>query len=116
MRVIGLLNKIANGKAPKTILYENKTYWYDGRENNYYTYIARDLDDEDIEYLFWGDNILDMLKDEIVIIEEYEKIERLQWCNVRGDSTKAQLLELKENAILQYDKINELINYLNKGE
>ena len=51
---------------------------------------------------------------EVEIIED-KKIERLQWCNIEGDNTKAQLLELRENVILQFDKINEIIDYINRG-
>lgn len=43
-------------------------------------------------------------------------MERLQWCNIKGDGTKAQLLELRENVILQFDKINEIIDKLNEME
>ena len=121
MKIIDLLNKIANGEAPKTILYENETYWYDGRENNYYTYIARDLDDEDIEYLFYGDNTLDMLNDEVEIIEEDKKIKRIQSCgdNLYSEYT-GQYLVNKEN-YTEYDellmnKINEIIDYLEENK
>lgn len=52
------------------------------------------------------------LNDEV----EDKKIERLQWCNIEGDSTKAQLLELRENVLLQFDKIIEIIDYINKED
>lgn len=53
---------------------------------------------------------------EVRELKEDKKIERLQWCNIKGDSTKAQLLELRENIILQFDKINEIIEYLEENK
>lgn len=141
MKVIELLNKIANGEAPKTILYSNETYWYDARENNYYRYFARDLDDEDIEYLFYGYNILDMLEDEIVIIKdeprdievcgslftrseynrlagikEDKKIEKLESyisCGWNGTCKDLKREDLFSDLKKIGNKINEIIDYIN---
>lgn len=110
IKVIDLLNKMANGEEMPQLIKFNG-YVYDKLGCEYYM-----LNDRDIT--LFG-NILDTngkyLNDEVEIIED-KKIERLQWCNIKGDSTKAQLLELRENVILQFDKINEIIDYINKGE
>jgi hypothetical protein len=62
------------------------------------------VDKENLNLKIWEDKVED------------KKMERLQWCNIKGDGTKAQLLELRENAILQFDKINEIIDKLNEME
>ena len=110
MKVIDLLNKIANSETPKRILYDKQTYWYDGMEQDYYTYTEKDLDDEDIKYLF-DYKITEILNDEVEIIEdtpkEDKKIEKL-------DVSKYYDANVTEIHIM--NKINEMIERLNGEE
>lgn len=118
MTVIQLLNKIANGEeVPKKIFYKTGGE-YTGGYYWIYDESFRDYKDKVGDYVFTAGNyhIIDMLNMEVEVIEEDKKIERLQWCNIQGDSTKAQLLELRENVIMQFDKINEIIDKLNEME
>ena len=114
MKIIDLLNKIANGEyVPNRILYEGITYWYDEKEKDYYTMIAKDLDDEDIEYLC-DCKVNLILNDEIEIIEEDKKKRKIR---------KIILDDLIDSDETIYDnfhevelKINEIIDILNKGD
>ena len=65
MKIIDLLNKIANGEeVPKKINYDGKIYDYEDRD--YFT--------SDYGYLFDRYNVSGMLNDEVEIIEEEKKI------------------------------------------
>ena len=87
-KIIDLLNKIANGETKEEIMFQYNN-GYEEYANINTLFDRYTIDEEN-------------LNTEIEIIEEDKKIERLQWCNVKGDSTKAKLLELKVNAILQF--------------
>ena len=99
MKVIDLLNKIANGEeVPKIIKYNDEFYWYDETDDNE---IARYRDIHD-EWLF-GDTYLN---DEVEIIEEKKIPEKLDELNNESDESKRLS-----------NKINEIIDYLkSKGE
>lgn len=116
IRVIDLLNKIANGEeVPKNIKYCE--YLWEYNKGN------RDYIDQDGDSVFSCDNyaVLDMLNDEIEIIEESKKIEKLNnWCDVKSwniESGKNIAFEEQSeyNKNLFY-KINEIINYINSKE
>ena len=107
MKLIDLLNKIANG--------EEITHFKFGRCNFIYDENIRNWINGEGDILSTYCNVERCLNDEVEIIED-KKIERLQWCNIEGDSIKAQLLELRENVILQFDKIVEIIDYINKED
>ena len=113
MKVIDLLNKIANGEeVPKKIKWgEFELEW-------------EELGFHDYKFLGTGNHLLfqgfatSVLNDEVEIIEE-KKIKRLQSC---GDNLYSeyigQWLVNKEN-YTEYDellmnKINEIIDYINK--
>ena len=72
IKVIDLLNKIANGEIPSEIKYKNRIYKYDSNEKDYMH--------EDVfncyDYLI-GNNFkdLDNLNDTVEIIEEQEEID-----------------------------------------
>ena len=112
MKVIDLLNKIANGEeAPKKIKYNNETFT-----------IREEKDDYVSEKNLFTDrySLLD-LNEEVEIIEEDKKIKRIQSC---GDNLYSeyigQWLVNKEN-YTEYDellmnKINEIIDKLNEME
>ena len=105
MKVIDLLNKIANGEeAPKHIHIRDvdsytwqedvKEYWSDRDENN----LLSDLDLSSTN-----------LNEEVEIIEEPKKIEKIEMCTggiMSFDSVENITTELK-------DKINELIDEIN---
>ena len=107
MKVIELLTKIANGKEiPKKIKYQNYIYEYQHRRDteNCFNYMCN----ENGEYLsrrYFIDNILN---DDVEVIEEDKKIEKIEMCTggiMSFDSVENITTELK-------DKINELIDYI----
>jgi len=93
MKIIDLLNKIANGEeAPKTIKYRGLIFDYD--DIDYYN--------TDLGYLFEKYAVLEILNDEVEIIEEDKKIENLYY---RGEDNTDKLIMIR-------DKINEIIDYI----
>ena len=115
MKVIDLLNKIANGeevpkKIKKTWVYE----WSFDEVRDDFSYITKEGCRFDSDWL-----VLDMLDDEVEIIEEDKKMEKLvigkddvAWCegNMKTDEEMVDIvLEIK-------DKINKIIDKLNEGE
>lgn len=111
MKVIDLLNKIANGKAPKYIKYN---------DNNYYLY-------NNCSYLrmdksrFFDSVFFNELNDEVEIIEEKEEKEVPKkipyqfsldyiYCNINETAKE----EINKAINDMYDKINEIIDYLIK--
>lgn len=114
MKVIDLLNKIANGEElPKKIKYNNKIYSAKGNAiENFVDYCS-----EEDEWCFNHYVRYENLNDEVEIIEEEnkipEKLSVLQFSDLI-DMSKEELIEtIKE----QRFKINEIIDYLkSKGE
>ena len=120
MKVIELLNKIANGEGYPKIKFNNSIYEYHDKEHGYCryyhnnTYICLDTD----YYLF------DILNDEVEIIEEPQehKIpEKLS--NIKFENGKFYLsVGNKHNYIIRevdkvfLNKINEILDYLEKIE
>lgn len=106
MKVIDLLNKIANGEeAPKTIKYRGLVFDYD------------DIDyfNTDLGYLFEKYVILEILNDEVKIIEEKKIPEKLEDYSL-DKKGKYPISPTLYEEILK-DKINELIDYLkSKGD
>lgn len=104
MKVIDLLNKIANNEeVPKKIKHRNKIYEYFERLDDTFNYkeiIDGKYADDYFNDKYFMENILN---DEIEIIEEkpkkIEKIETFDFCG----------LDLR-------DKINEIIDYLLEKE
>ena len=111
MKVIDLLNKIANGEeVPKKVKYKGLYWEYDKNYDDY-----RDNEDD---WVFGMSNydITRMLNNEVEILEESKGIPKKIncWYNYNGtddkELTKIMLDELK-------DKYNEIIDYLeSKGE
>ena len=111
MKVIDILNKIANGEeAPKKIIWNKLVY--ELKDGIYFDYCGETL----IGSLnFDGTN----LNDEVEIIEEDKKIKRIQ--SHGADLFSASIgewLHDKDNYTaydeLLMNKINEIIDYLNK--
>ena len=113
MKIIDLLNKIANGEeVPKKLLYK---YYYKDFHKEYhlkwnikYKGYYTTNDKTPITHLL-ADNLWN-LNDEVEIIEEDKKIEKLKeyasWSE-DVESNIIQLLEIKQ-------KINEIIDEVNK--
>ena len=117
MKVIDLLNKIANGEEIPQLIKWNG-YIYDKLGCEYYM-----LNDRDIT--LFGD-ILDTngkyLNDEVEIIEEDKKIEKLEIVHNGSANAYALLNEygtkcaLTKHSKVMCDKINEIIDKLNEME
>ena len=103
IRVIDLLNKIANGdKVPRNIKVEDKEYCLDGS-----TYYTVGEDDEDLFCLESYTNTLDFLKTEVEILEDNtEEIEEL----LTIEDYECDKTDIRLNR----DKINELVKAINK--
>ena len=119
MKVIDLLNKIANGEeVPKEVIYDNKPFYYDEEVCDYCNV--------GIDYTLFSDflnktyGLNNCLNDEVVIIKDEEekkipekfeiKYEIDEDCTI--DNSKAAFIEC-----ILADKINEIIDYLkSKGE
>ena len=104
MKIIDLLNKIANGEeVPEIIKYNNFIYKYD-----------KDICDYDGDDLYLFDNT-DKLNDEVEILEEEKKIpEKIPEEIIVGKKQPTHRIKNIEK------KINEIISYLDylksKGE
>lgn len=124
MKVIDLLNKIANGEnLPKKILYFDKVFYLIKTEDDFYTYSMR-KDEKDWES--WINNktnlicninetvlILDdefeLIEDQTIdidSIEEFSKADDIDWCYPSNENI--QKLGLKMNEIIR------AVKHLNK--
>lgn len=75
MKVIDLLNDVANDKAPKKIRFKGGLYEFDK--------IQKDYVDIDQEYLFCNQFMIGkILNDEVEIIEEDKKIKPLKYIRI----------------------------------
>ena len=104
MKIIDLLNKIANGeKVPNRIKYEKHIYEYEEGTYDWSYYIQNN---GTIKFLLTDvfnsdDNILNILNNELEIIEEPKKIEKIDISNGISVVNVAY-------------KLNEIIDYINK--
>ena len=114
IKMIDLLSKIANNEeVPKKIKYKNFVY---GWVWKYKTYIRYDITGKEL-YITTNN-----LNDEVEIIEEDKKIEKLPYYSLEKiqksknkDEWHENRLELLEKRINDYhNKINELIDEVNK--
>ena len=112
-----LLGLVKDGKAPKKISYNDIEIEYDKDTKDYYPYYDKYL----FEYKFA--ECVDFLEDEVEIIEEPKKIEKLE--PVRGSDLAdltSKNVALKNNSLIELcktlknmnNKINELIDEINK--
>lgn len=105
MTIIDLLNRIANGEElPKKIKYDDKIYYMVGN-NDYENYEY----DEEPTLMYAIGNTHNM-NDEVEIIEEGKKIEKIEKIDLIDDYTPYIQFRVTAN------KINEIIDYLNKEE
>lgn len=103
MKIIDLLNKISNGEEINHIRYKNLDYF---KENDGYYTIGN------IKLVL---KILDNLNDEIKIIEEDKKIEKLKDILHIDDlipPVDENMYKIWTQTIKNHNKINELINKL----
>lgn len=115
MRIIDLAAKQLNSeKLPKHIRYNDEDLYFDG-----VLYYDKQRNNDLLDILAMGNSAITHLYDEIEIIEEDKKIEKLDlnYDDIKyGIDFKGQILSYCDN--LQY-KINELIDAVNeikKGE
>ena len=101
MKIIDLLNKIANGETFKKLEYDEEVYIYNEINRNYY--------DEGENYWLFDDGICSILNEEVEIIEEDKKIEKIKW-----KSNVENLKQVNTNTNEMIDKINEIIDEVNK--
>lgn len=116
MKVIELLNKIANGEeVPNKVKFFSTIYeleedndYHSGDDNEYY----------DDNLLFSGvENAKEFLNDEVEVIEEDKKIEKLEIepLNIKDDLQRQIEFVHYENVMIG-NKINEIIDKINEGE
>lgn len=128
MKVIDLLNKIANGEeAPKKIKFDTRTYLF--LDSNQY-YDEEALNDEETYINKFGDDYtanfpkgytFKILNDEVEIVEEDKKIKRIQ---SNGESLYSEYIgqwlvnteNYSEYDELLMNKINEIIDYLEENK
>ena len=111
MRVIDLLNKIANGEeVPEKIKYDTKEMKYDHNKQDYLGYYSNGNGEWLFQYLFDRcRNTEHFINDEVEIIEEDKKIETINW-----KSCADNLKDVNDNIDDLVSKINEIIDYINK--
>lgn len=109
MKIIDLLNKIANGETlPKKICYDDIIYIL--IDNGIYSWYRDEECDEG--FLDNVSNVKDFLNDYVEIIEEPKKIEKIPLPSI--DEFKSMSVE--ERYVItakEYDLLNELIDEIN---
>ena len=113
MKIIELLNKIANDEElPEKILYSNKIWYWDNIEDDYVE------DNKRLFNYYLDECLISCLNDEIEIIEEDKKIEKIEDLNsdyyVKARDCMGFTKEIALDIKTTKDKINEIIGYLNK--
>ena len=126
MKVIDLLNKIANGEeVPQKIKVGNKIYNYEtfniGKGDNYFTAEWREVKGYRINYdgTYYYLEIRDYnLNDEVEILEESKRMpEKITMRAGMVGSIDNKLENLNINTMAVENKINEILDYLkSKGE
>jgi DNA-directed RNA polymerase specialized sigma54-like protein len=109
MKVIDLLNKIANGTQPKIIIFDTEKYIWEKEQKEYRRYPY----ENNLYYSLWSDyNLMKCLNDEIEIIEEDKPIEKITIdLNYANHYSKANV---KANGKYLAEKINEIIDVVNE--
>lgn len=106
-----LLGLVKEGKAPKKIKYGNVKLKYNEGCEDYYPYYVEGL----FEYKFG--NCKNFLNDEVEIIEESKKIEKIDEILMIDDLIPPygeNEYKAWKNIIIQQNKINELIDEIKK--
>ena len=102
-----LLGLVKDGKAPKKIKYGNIELEYSEENEDYFQYYGQGL----FEYKF--SNCLNFLNDEVEILEETKKIEKIARCDSIKMAHYGELYKPTENEEILRIKINELIDEIN---
>lgn len=103
-----LLALVKDGKAPEKIKFRNEIYEYESRiEDNFMDYVGIEKETNTKFYLssHIGDNyISDIFTDEVEIIEEPKKIEKIDFGTLNTQKEKNRAMK---------DTINKLIDEIN---
>lgn len=107
-----LLGLVKDGKAPKKIVCNNIELEYDEDTNDYYPYYDKYL----FEFKFA--NCVDFLNDEVEIVEEDKKIEKLNdKLGLFGDGNTQKIInELNYTRTIINELIDEINNLKEKQE
>ena len=105
-----LLKLVKDGKAPKKIKY-NDILWIYSNENQDYLYLTET--DDLFGHLFTNLSTNDFINDEVEIIEETKKIEKIARCDSIKMTHYGELYKPTENEEILRIKINELIDEIN---
>ena len=98
---------------PKEIYYRCIKYTYD----DYTTDYKRDIGTNLFTYLFSKERTTCFINDEVEIIEEDKKIEKIIPTSLKGIDNLDEKIEVSHiDTISAIDKINEIIDKLNEGE
>ena len=118
MKVIDLLNKIANGEeVPEKIKYDTKEMKYDHNKQDYLGYYSNGNGEWLFQYLFDRcRNTEHFINDEVEVIEEDKKIRKITMRASMVGSVENKIENLDINQMAIEDKINEIIDKINKGE
>lgn len=112
-----LLGLIKDGKAPKKIKFRNEIYEYKNNiEDGFIDYVGIEKETNERFYLssYIGNNyISDIFTDEVEIIEEDKKIEKIARCDSIKMTHYGELYKPTENEEILRIKINELIDEIN---
>lgn len=117
-----LLGLVKDGKAPKKIKYEDEIYEYKNNiENGFIDYVGIEKETNVKFYLssYIGNNYInDIFTDEIEIIEEPKKIEKISWSEKESLAGNFTANEKQEILARRTEKLksslNELIDEINK--
>ena len=112
-----LLGLVKDGKAPKKIKFRNEIYEYENHiKDGFIDYVGIEKEDNEAFYLssYIGNNYInDIFTDEVEIIEEPKKIEKIARCDDVKMTHYGELHKPTENEEILRIKINELIDEIN---
>ena len=112
-----LLGLVKDGKAPKKIKFRNEIYEYENHiKDGFIDYVGIEKEDNEAFYLssYIGNNYInDIFTDEVEIIEETKKIEKIERCDAVKMTHYGELHKPTENEEILRIKINELIDEIN---
>lgn len=119
--IFELIGLVKDNKEPKRIKYKNRIYDFINDLQDYRKIIDEEDENELFVNLFYAHFAKDFLDDEVEIIEEPKKIEKLPYYSLEKiqksknkDEWYKNRLELLEKQINDYhNKINELIDEIN---
>ena len=104
MKIIDLLNKIANGEIPIKIEYKNKIYIYQENEQDY-AYI----EDGYYNWLLSDGTDMSFLNEEVELIEDEIDIEAIQKLDEWVISRNGEVTQTEGKILEIGNKVNELV-------